>query len=101
MALFFFIAHEKGLKFHAQPQTGAYSCYLYPPNIYIKINHLPQPPFEVRRRGWGEFAVKVKIFFKHQSQPVEVTHNLTLDTTFSGVQTPGSETVRSLPDVPF
>ena len=26
MAVFFFIAREKGLKFHAQPQTGAYSC---------------------------------------------------------------------------
>ena len=25
MPVFFFIAHEKGLKFHAQPQTGAYS----------------------------------------------------------------------------
>ena len=26
MALVFFIAHEKGFTFHAQPQTGAYSC---------------------------------------------------------------------------
>ena len=26
MAVFFFIAHERGLTFHAQPQTGAYSC---------------------------------------------------------------------------
>ena len=26
MAMFFFIAHEKGFTFHAQPQTGAYSC---------------------------------------------------------------------------
>ena len=26
MAVFFFIAHEKGFKFHAQPQPGAYSC---------------------------------------------------------------------------
>ena len=29
MAVFFFIAHEKGFKFHAQPRTGAYSCFLY------------------------------------------------------------------------
>ena len=28
MAVFFFTAHKKGFKFHAQPQTGAYSCYL-------------------------------------------------------------------------
>ena len=27
MAVFFFNAHEKGLKFHAQPQNVAYSCY--------------------------------------------------------------------------
>jgi len=62
----------------------------YIPNHEVELT---EPPFEVRRRGWGEFAVKVKIFFKHQSQPVEVTHQLTLDTTFSGVQTPGSETI--------
>ena len=29
MALFFFTAHEKGFRFHAQPQTGAYSCLLH------------------------------------------------------------------------
>ena len=28
MAVFFFTAHKKGFKFHAQPQTGAYSCWL-------------------------------------------------------------------------
>ena len=30
MAVFYFlfIAHEKGFKFHAQPQTGAYSCLI-------------------------------------------------------------------------
>ena len=35
MAVFFFIAHEKGFKFHAQPQTGAYSCsYLRVPGQF-------------------------------------------------------------------
>ena len=29
MAVFFFITHEKGFKFHAQPQTGAYSCLIW------------------------------------------------------------------------
>ena len=29
MAAFLFIAHEKGFKFQAQPQTDAYSCLLY------------------------------------------------------------------------
>ena len=27
MAVFFFIAYKKCFKFHAQPQTGAYSCF--------------------------------------------------------------------------
>ena len=27
MAVVFFTAHEKGFKFYAQPQTGAYSCF--------------------------------------------------------------------------
>ena len=27
MDVFFFIAHEKGFKFHAHPQTGTYSCF--------------------------------------------------------------------------
>ena len=29
MMAVFFTAHEKGFKFHAQPQTGAYSCSRY------------------------------------------------------------------------
>ena len=32
MAVFFFIAHEKGFEFHVQPQTGAYSCLAKSPN---------------------------------------------------------------------
>ena len=34
MAVFLFIAHEKGFKFHAQPQNGAYSCYISKECIY-------------------------------------------------------------------
>ena len=39
MAVFFFIAHEKGFKFHVQPQTGAYSCLLLPlhPQHFIEL----------------------------------------------------------------
>ena len=29
MAVFFFTAHEQGFTFHAQSQTGAYSCFNY------------------------------------------------------------------------
>ena len=38
MVVFFFIAHKKGFKFYAQPQTGAYSCFDHSPlNKVIKI----------------------------------------------------------------
>ena len=33
VAVFFFIAHEKGFKFHAQPKTGAYSCLFKDPPL--------------------------------------------------------------------
>ena len=29
MPVFFVIAHKIVFKFHAQPKTGAYSCYLF------------------------------------------------------------------------
>ena len=32
MAVFFFIAHEKGITFHTQPQTGASPCCLQSTN---------------------------------------------------------------------
>ena len=54
---------------------------------------IDQAPFEVRRRGWGEFPVQVKLTFAHEGKEIEITHQLNLDTTFSGVQTPGAETV--------
>ena len=31
MAMFFFITHKKGFKYHAQPETGAYSCSVLKP----------------------------------------------------------------------
>ena len=32
------IAHEKGFKFHAQPQTGAYSCLNLRAHILVSNN---------------------------------------------------------------
>ena len=45
MAVFLFIAHEKGFKFHAQPQTGAYSCLL---NEVIYIHDIERYTLEER-----------------------------------------------------
>ena len=30
------IAHEKGFKFHAQPQTGAYSCWNWMFMLFVR-----------------------------------------------------------------
>ena len=59
----------------------------------ITAYYILQAPFEVRRRGWGEFPVQVKLIFANDEKEVDITHQLNLDTTFSGVQTPGAETV--------
>ena len=38
-----------------------------------------EPPFEVSENGWGEFDVRIKIFFKDETQePIEITHGLKL-----------------------
>lgn len=66
---------------------------LDPSYIPNDIVELTEAPFEVRRRGWGEFPVQVKIFFANEDKEIDITHQLNLDTTFSGVQTPGAETI--------
>ena len=38
MAVFFFIAHEKGFEFHARPQTGPYSCFCLKPHFWRRLN---------------------------------------------------------------
>ena len=49
MAVFFFIVHEKGFKFHAQPQSGAYSCY-----FFQSQNSLPAFFFKRRYSGYSQ-----------------------------------------------
>jgi len=52
------------------------------------------PPFHLSKRGWGEFPVRVTIFFQNpQNKPVNVIHTLKLDQESIGEQVPGSETV--------
>ena len=47
MAAFFLIAHEKGFKFHAQPQTGAYSCFHL--KALAKIVLIISIPYKINR----------------------------------------------------
>jgi transcription initiation factor IIF auxiliary subunit len=67
----------------------------YAPNDIIDVN---SPPFQLTRRGYGEFPIKLLIFFKDEVnlKPVQFHHDLILDKKFSGHQTLGSETVSEL-----
>lgn len=52
------------------------------------------PPFHIARRGWGEFPLRVRLYFKCSlNKPVDIVHNLKLDKSHSGRQTLGNETV--------
>ncbi|XP_061182980.1 YEATS domain-containing protein 2-like [Saccostrea echinata] len=63
----------------------------YRPNDLVEVS---QPPFHLTRRGWGEFPVRVQLYFKDsRNKKVDVIHQLKLDRTYTGLQTLGSETV--------
>ncbi|ESO87759.1 hypothetical protein LOTGIDRAFT_234985 [Lottia gigantea] len=63
----------------------------YRPNDLVEIS---QPPFHLTRRGWGEFPVRIQLFFiDGRNKKVDIIHNLKLDRTYTGLQTLGAETV--------
>ncbi|CAO1433355.1 unnamed protein product [Diamesa hyperborea] len=69
--------------------------YLHPsyrPNDVIDVT---SPPFQLTRRGWGEFPIRLLVhFYKHvQQKPVQIIHSLVLDKKFTGHQTMGAETI--------
>ncbi|XP_021002665.1 uncharacterized protein [Parasteatoda tepidariorum] len=66
----------------------------YRPNDIVEIN---SPPFQLVKRGWGEFPVRVQLHFHDtRNKPVDIIHNLKLDKTFTGLQTLGAETIVDL-----
>ncbi|PWA00530.1 hypothetical protein BB558_003430 [Smittium angustum] len=66
----------------------------YRPNDIVDII---MPPFELSRLGWGEFPVRIQIFFiDKRNKPVNLVHILKLDDTFSGNLMPGREQVIDL-----
>lgn len=67
----------------------------YAPNDMIEVT---SPPFQLTRRGYGEFPIKLMIFFRDEVnlKPVQIHHQLALDKKFSGHQTLGNETISEL-----
>ena len=66
----------------------------YIPNDVIQIN---SPPFQLTRRGWGEFPIRVQLHFRDiRNKRFDIIHNLKLDKTYTGLQTLGAETIVKL-----
>lgn len=62
----------------------------YHPHHIIEIT---ETPFQLTRRGWGEFGISVSLFWRNErDRMVAVVHNLKLDKTHTGLQTLGAET---------
>ncbi|XP_050358744.1 uncharacterized protein LOC126779038 [Nymphalis io] len=57
--------------------------------------HIDKPPFQVSRRGWGEFPARVTLHFAlpDRNRPATLTHTIKLDRHYTGLQTLGAETV--------
>eukprot|EP01137_Pigoraptor_chileana_P020662 Opistho-2@83312 len=63
----------------------------YRPNDVVEVS---SPPFQLTRRGWGEFPVRVQLHFvDSRNKPVDIIHSLKLDRTYSGLQKLGTETI--------
>lgn len=64
----------------------------YKPNDVVDVS---AAPFQIARRGWGEFPVRVQLFFHAhvQQKPLQIFHQLVLDQKRTGLQTMGAETV--------
>ncbi|TDG45819.1 hypothetical protein AWZ03_007774 [Drosophila navojoa] len=63
----------------------------YRPNDIVDVH---APPFHLTRRGWGEFPMRIQLYFQDhlQQKPVQLIHNIVLDKTMCGLHTMGSET---------
>lgn len=64
----------------------------YRPNDVVDVQ---APPFHVARRGWGEFPIRVQLYFhpEYNQKPVQLLHTVILDKTLSGIQSLGAETL--------
>lgn len=59
-------------------------------NIFSHDFH-SSPPFQITKRGWGEFPVRVQLYFhEHLGQkPLQIFHTIILDKKHTGLQTMG------------
>lgn len=70
------------VRFHLHPS--------YKPNDVVDVT---EPPFKLTRFGWGEFPIRIQLFFvdKRRNKAVDLIHHLKLDNSHSGKQLLGGE----------
>ncbi|KAJ2076973.1 YEATS domain-containing protein 2 [Coemansia sp. RSA 988] len=67
--------------------------FLHPSYRPDDIVDLTSPSLELTRWGWGEFPVRIQVFFRdRRNKPVDLIHILRLDNHRSGTEVVGSET---------
>lgn len=60
-------------------------------NVKVLSFTCSSPPFQISRRGWGEFPIRVQLYFHDRinQKPLQIYHNLILDKKMTGLQTMG------------
>jgi len=55
--------------------------YLHPSYAPDDIVDVVEPPFTLKRYGWGEFPVRVQLFFRDakRNKPIDIVHMLKVD----------------------
>ncbi|KAI9596987.1 yeats family-domain-containing protein [Syncephalis fuscata] len=79
--------------------TNEISTYIKRVRFYMHPSYRPndivdvlKPPFQLIRYGWGEFPVRLQLFFSDtRNKPVDIVHMLRLDDSHTGGQTQGAE----------
>jgi transcription initiation factor IIF auxiliary subunit len=91
---------HKWMIYIRSPNCAKLSNYIRKVIFYLHFSYKPydvvevrNAPFQLIRRGWGEFPVHVQIHFKDpRNKRVDINHQLKLDWTQTGLQTFGGET---------
>ncbi|KAJ1978891.1 hypothetical protein H4R35_001727 [Dimargaris xerosporica] len=71
--------------------------FLHPSYQPYDVVELTGPKFQLTRYGWGEFPIKLKVYFAdRRNKPIDIIHPLQLDKTHCGNQVPGTEQIIDL-----
>lgn len=67
--------------------------YLHPSYKPHDVIDVTEAPFKLTRLGWGQFPIRIQLFFvdKRRNKTIDLIHHLKLDNSHSGRQLLGGE----------